>query len=84
MLTILSVLILASDMAVFYGNYALTIFVLSTKKRFYSFLKTFFVFQKICFKVKVFKMLKTFADCHIRICQSLKRRAISKIPSIVF
>ena len=38
-------------MAVFYGNDAFWILVLSTKKRYSSFLKKVFVFQKICFKV---------------------------------
>ena len=67
------VLKLASDMAVLTGNDALAIFVASTKIRYSRFLKKVFVFQKICFKVKV---LKT--------CRSLKRRAILKIPSTVF
>ena len=44
-------------MAVLYGNDAFSILVLSTKKLYSSFLKMVFVFQKICFKVKV---LKTF------------------------
>ena len=42
----------ASDMAVLFGNNAFSILVLSTKKRYSSFLKKALVFQKICFKVK--------------------------------
>ena len=51
-------------MAVLYGNDAFTILVLSTKKRYSSFLKKVFVFQKIYFKVKVLKTFKIFTDCH--------------------
>ena len=58
-------------MAVLYGNGAFSILVFSTKKWCSSFLKKGFVFQKICFKVKV---LKTFKFSLIVICQSLKRR----------
>ena len=47
-------------MTVLYGNDAFSILVLSTKKRYSSFLKKVFVFQKICFKVKVLKMFKNF------------------------
>ena len=49
-----------------------------------SFLKKFFVFQKICFEVKVLKTFKIFNDCHIKTCRSPKRRAILKIPRIIF
>ena len=45
-------------------------------KRF-SFLKKVFIFQKICFKVKVIKTLIV-TDRHIKTCRSLKRRAILK------
>ena len=83
-ITILFVLTLASDMAALYGNDAFSILVLPTKKRYSSFLKKVFVFQKICFKVKVLKTFKIFSDCHIKTCRSLKRRAILKIPSTVF
>ena len=55
------------------------------KKRYSSFLEKVFVFQKICFKVKVLKTFETFTDCrHIKTCRYLKRRAILKIPSTVF
>ena len=37
-------------------------------------------FQKIYFKVKVLKSFKISSDCHIKACQSLKWRAILKIP----
>ena len=60
------------------------ILVFSTKKLCSSFLKTVFVFQNICFKVKVLKIFETFTDCHIKPCRSLKRRAILLIPSVVF
>ena len=75
---------MASDMVVLYGNDAFSLLVLSTKKRYSSFLKKVFVFQKICFKVKVLKTFETFTDYHIKTCRSLKRRAILKIPSTVF
>ena len=42
-----------SIMVVLYGNDALSILMLSTKKRDSSFLKKVLVFQKICFKTKV-------------------------------
>ena len=56
-------------MAVLYGNDAFSILVLSTKKQYSSFLKKVFVFQKICFKVKVLKTLKVSTDCHINKCR---------------
>ena len=46
-------------MAVLYGNDAFSNLVLSTKKRFSSFFKKVFIFQKICFKVKVLAMIST-------------------------
>ena len=55
------------------------ILVFSTKKRYSSFLKNIFVFQKMFFKVKVLKTFKSSSDCHIKICQSVKRRPILKI-----
>ena len=48
------------------------------------FLKKVFIFQKICFKVKVLKTFKSSSGCHIKTCQSLKCRAILKISSTVF
>ena len=39
-----------------------------------------FIFQKICFKVKVLKTFKISTDCHIKTCRSLKERTILKIP----
>ena len=53
-----SILALAFDMAVLYENDAVSILVLSTKKRYSSYLKKIFIFQKICFKVKVLKSFK--------------------------
>ena len=46
-------------MAVLYRNDAFSNLVLSTKKRFSSFFKKVFIFQKICFKVKVLAMIST-------------------------
>ena len=43
--------------------------VVSTKKQYSSLLKKGFVFQKICFKVKVFKTFETFTDCNMPISQ---------------
>ena len=71
-------------MAALYGIDAFSILVLSTEKRYSSYLKKVFVFQKICFKVKVLKSFKTFTDCRIKTCRPLKRRAILKIPSTAF
>ena len=71
-------------MAVLYGNDALSIFVLSTKKQYSSIFKKAFVFQKICLKAKQLKTFKIFTDCHINTCPPLKRRAILKIPSTFF
>ena len=82
--TIQFVLALAPDRAVFDGNDVFSILVVSTKKRYSKFSKKVFVFQKICFKVKVSKTLDTFTGCHIKTCRSLKRRSILKIPSTVF
>ena len=59
---------LASDRAILNGNDVFSILVASTKKKYSSFLKKVFVFQKICFKVKVLKMFETFIDCHIKTC----------------
>ena len=80
----LFVLTLASERGVLYGNDVLSILAVSAKKWYSSFLKKVFFFQKICFKVKVLKMFETFTDCDIKTCRSLKRKAILKIPSIVF
>ena len=80
----LFILTLGSDKAVLNGNDAFLILVLSTKKLYPSMLKEVFVFQKICFKFKIFKMFKISSDCHIKTCRSLKRRAILKISSIGF
>ena len=60
----------------------LSILVRSTKKWYSSFLKSFYVFQKIYFKVKVIKLFKISSDCHKKACRSLKWRAILKIPNL--
>ena len=57
----------------------LSVLVLSTKKRYSSFLKNVFLFQKIYVEVKVLKSFKISSDCHIKACGSLKWRAILKI-----
>ena len=77
------VLTLASDRAVLNRNDVFLILAVTTKKRYSSFLKKVFVFQNICFKVKVSETFESFTDCHIKTCRSLKRRAILKI-TIVF
>ena len=84
LLPILFVLTLASDRAVLYGIVALSISVLSTKKWSSGFVNGICVFQKICFKVKVLKMFKISSDCHIKTCQSVKRRASLKVLISVF
>ena len=81
---ILFVLTLASDKGVLNGNDVFSILMVSTKKRYSSFLKKVFVFQKICFEVEVLKTFETSTDCHIKTGQSLKQRAILKIPSTAF
>ena len=78
---ILFLLTLASDRTVLC---LFPILVVPTKKRYSSFLKKVFVFQKICFKVKVLKTFETFIDCFIKTYRSFKRRAILEIPSTVF
>ena len=75
-------LILTSDRAVLQGNAAVSISVLSTKKRFSIILKRVCLFQKISFKIRVIKTFKSFINCHIKTCQTLKRSAILKITSI--
>ena len=80
---ILFVLTWASDRAVLNRNDVFSILMVSTKKRYSSFLKKIFAFQKIWIKVNVLKRFKTFTDCHIKICRSLKQRAILKIPNTV-
>ena len=80
----LFILTVASDKAILYGNGAVSILILSIKKQCSRFFKKVFIFQKICFKVKVLKTLKMSSDCHIKICRSLKRSAILKIPSTNF
>ena len=57
-------------MAVLYGNGALSILVLSTKKRYLSFLKKIFVFQKIFLKVKVLKTSKFYRLSHKNISET--------------
>ena len=81
---ILFVLKLASDRVLLYGNLTFSILLLSTKMRYSNFFKKVYVFENICFKVEVQKTFNISSDWHIKTCQSLKRRAILKIPSTVF
>ena len=64
-------------MAFSYGIDAFLILVPSTKKTYSSCLKKAFVFEEICFKIKVLKMFKISFDC-------LKRKIILKLPGTVF
>ena len=50
------------DKAVFYGNVAFSIVVVSSKTRFSSLFKKGLVFQKTCCKAKVIKMFKISSD----------------------
>ena len=54
------------DWVVLCGNAAFSILVISTKKRYFSFVRKVFVFQKNYFKVKVLKMFKTSSEYHIK------------------
>ena len=76
------VLTLAFHRAVFYENITFSIIVLSTKRRYSSFL--FFVFQKTFFKVKALNIFKASTDCQIKKCWSLKQRAVLKILFMFF
>ena len=62
-----------------YGN----VMVSALHLRYSSFLKKLFVFQKICFRVKLVKTLKISSDYQIKTCRSVKQKAILKIPIIV-
>ena len=46
--------------------------------------KKVFRFPENLFQSLSIEMFKISNDCHIKTCQSLKRRAILKIPSIAF
>ena len=69
--------ILASHKGVLYENMTFSIIVLSTKRQCWFFL--FFIFQKTLFKVTALKTFIIFSDCHMKICQSLKQRAVLKV-----
>ena len=74
-LPILFVLTLASDRAVLYGNVAFSVLVLSTEKRYSSFLKKVFVFEKI---ITVFleKPIKTNSSFTVNLAEMLKEATI--------
>ena len=57
---------LATDREVLFGNVLFSFLVLSTKKRYSSFLERICVFEKIYFKVNVSKMFKISSDCNIK------------------
>ena len=50
----------------FVRNVALSMVVVSIKKRDFSFWKTVLIFHKICFKVKALQMIKFSGNCHIK------------------
>ena len=61
-------LTLVFDKTFLYENVTFSILILSSKKRYSSFLKKHLVFQKTCFKVKVMKLLKISGDYHVTTC----------------
>ena len=69
---------MASKREVLYGYVTISIAVLSTTKRYSSFLQKVFIFQKICFKVKLLKTFKVVSDYHIKECQYQKRQKCQK------
>ena len=69
-LPILFVLTLASDRAVLYEIVAFSILLLSTKKRYSSFLKRVCVFQKTCFIVKALKSFQWSSHKYMPISQT--------------
>ena len=84
LLPILFVLTLVFTRAVWYGNVAFSITVLSSKKRYSSFLKKDLVFQKTCLKAKVIRTHKIPSDYRVKLCRSLERKAILKISLVPF
>ena len=70
---------LTSDRANLYWNVEFSILVLSTKKRYPSFLKRAFVSQKIYSKVRVWKTITISSDYNIKAYWSLNQRAILKM-----
>ena len=83
-LPILFVLAVASARVILYGNVAFSSLVISTKKRWSSFLEKVFVFQKICFKVKLLNTFKGSSYFRVKTRLTLERRAILKIPNTDF
>ena len=72
-LTVLFVIVLASDRVILSGNVVFSILVLSTQKVLQFFSKDFHFSEKLFLKVKALKTFKI-----------LKRRAIFEIPSTAF
>ena len=81
---VLFVLKSAFDRVVLYVYVVFSVIVLSTKKRYSSFFKKVFIFQKAYFKVRVLKMFQNLKWFSPKTCWSLKLRDILKIPSIIF
>ena len=71
-------------MTVLYGKDMFSILVLSTKNWYFSFLKKVFVFQKICFRVKVLKKFKVSTDFHKKNMPTLKWRLFWKSLVLFF
>ena len=71
-------------MTVLFGNDAISVLMLSAKKRYSKKLKKIFDSRKICLKVKGIERFKTPTDFHIKTCRSPKRRAILKSPGTIF
>ena len=73
-----------SEKAALYQNDVFSILVCLTKKQYLNFLKKVLFFQKNCFTVRILQIFRTSSDCRVKICQYLKRMAISKFSSTVF
>ena len=73
-----------SDLTVLYESDAFSILVLSTKKKILQFFEKGFRYPENLLQSQMLKTYKISNDCHTNTCQSLKRRAILKIPSSIF
>ena len=68
----------------FEWKWLFSILVASTKKRYSSCLKKVFLFQKICFKVKVLNTFETLIDCHKKRADLSNGGLFSKSPVLFF
>ena len=75
---------IVSDLTVLYESDAFSIFVLSTKKKVLQFFEKGSRYPENLLQSQMLKTSKISKDCHTNTCQSLKRRAILKIPSSIF